>query len=204
MNSTHPKRHLTMKELVFATNNRHKLEEIAPLIAQHFKLVTLSDIGCYNDIEENAATLEGNAKLKANFVYSHYCIDCFADDTGLEIEELDGKPGVYSARYAGYPPDFNANVDKVLQQLEGIKNRNAQFRTVIALIINQNEYLFEGKIKGTITEHRRGVAGFGYDPVFIPDGYSRTFAEMHLDEKNIISHRSLAFGKLIEFLRSQK
>jgi len=189
-----------MRDLVFATNNKHKLEEIAPMINDQFRLISLAEIGCTQDIEENADTLEGNARLKAVFVSEKYGYDCFADDTGLEIDALDGRPGVYSARYAGEPPDFEANLNKVLKELKGIQNRKAKFTTVIVLIINGEEFLFEGTTEGKIIERKRGIFGFGYDPIFIPDGYDLTFAEMSLSEKNNISHRAKAVKKLIACL----
>jgi XTP/dITP diphosphohydrolase len=189
-----------MKKLVFATNNKHKLEEIAQLLSNEINLLNLIDIGCFQEIEENADTLEGNASLKARFIHTNYGYDCFADDTGLEIEALHGRPGVYSARYAGEPPDFEANLLKVMNEMYGIMNRTARFRTIIALIINDKEYHFEGIINGKIAERRRGFEGFGYDPIFIPDGQELTFAEMPLIEKNKISHRAKAIEKLSFFL----
>jgi XTP/dITP diphosphohydrolase len=190
-----------MKNLIFATNNKHKLEEITPLIQNQFRVISLAEIGCNEEIEESADTLEGNACLKARYIFEKYGFDCFADDTGLEIDSLDGRPGVYSARYAGEPHNFEANIYKVLKELEGNKNRKARFRTVIILIINGIEFQFEGAIEGRILENIRGSNGFGYDPIFIPDGYSQTFAEMPLSEKNKISHRALALEKLIVFLK---
>jgi XTP/dITP diphosphohydrolase len=189
-----------MKELVFATNNKHKLEEISPMINTEFNLISLAEIGCTADIVENEDTLEGNAFLKARFININYGYDCFADDTGLEIDSLGGKPGVYSARYAGEPPDFEANINKVLLELKGEQNRKARFRTVIALIINDNEMMFEGIVEGRIIDNKKGAEGFGYDPIFIPEGYDQTFAEMPLAEKNKISHRAKAVEKLIAFL----
>jgi XTP/dITP diphosphohydrolase len=189
-----------MINLVFATNNKHKLEEITPLVNSQINLLNLKDIGCYQEIEENADTIEGNASLKARFINTTYGYDCFADDTGLEIEALNGRPGVYSARYAGEPPDFEANLVKVLIEMNGKLNRTARFRTIIALIINGIEYHFEGRIEGKIAERRSGLEGFGYDPIFIPDGQELTFAEMTLVEKNKISHRAKAIEKLSLFL----
>jgi len=193
-----------MRDLVFATNNLHKLEEISPLFKVQFNLISLREIGCNADIEENADTLEGNALLKARFITQNYGYDCFADDTGLEIDALGGRPGVYSARYAGEPPDFKANLNKVLSEMEGLANRVARFRTVIALIINRNEYIFEGIVNGEILTKKKGIQGFGYDPIFIPEGYTLTFAEMDLNEKNRISHRAKAVEKLISFLETGK
>jgi len=192
-----------MKTLVFATNNKHKLEEIANLTERRFHIVSLSEIGCHEDIPETESTLEGNALLKARYVFSKYRMDCFADDTGLEIAALDGRPGVYSARYGGKAHDFEANMDKVLIELKGNSNRKAQFRTIIALIINGEEFLFEGIVKGEILDEKHGVKGFGYDPIFKPDSCFCTFAEMPLEEKNLISHRARAVGKLADFLQKQ-
>jgi XTP/dITP diphosphohydrolase len=189
-------------EFVFATNNKHKLEEISLIIGDQFKIISLKDLGCFEDIPETEVTLEGNALLKARYIHSRYHCNCFADDTGLEIEALDGEPGVYSARYAGEHCSFEDNIVKVLQKMEGKTNRNAIFRTVIALIINDKEFLFEGSIEGTIIENKKGISGFGYDPIFTPKGYSQTFAEMGNDLKNQISHRALATQKLTQFLQS--
>ena len=190
-----------MKEkLVFATNNIHKLTEVKDIVSGDFTIISLSDIHCSEDIPETADTLEGNARLKVRYVKENYGYDCFADDTGLEVEALDGAPGVYSARYAGPAHDSRANVEKLLHALSGKTDRKAQFRTVIALILNGNEYLFEGIVKGRITESPRGSKGFGYDPVFVPDGWQETFAEMGEQEKNAISHRAKAVHKLADFL----
>jgi XTP/dITP diphosphohydrolase len=189
-------------KLVFATNNKHKLSEVTSIVSGDFHIVSLSDIGCSEDIPETADTLEGNALLKARYVKDNYGYDCFADDTGLEVEALDGAPGVYSARYAGPTCDSQANIRKLLQQLHGITNRKARFRTVIALIQGSKEHLFEGIINGNITKSPHGANGFGYDPVFIPDGYSETFAELSEKAKNAISHRAKAVHKLSEFLSS--
>ena len=187
-------------ELVFATNNKHKLEEISHILDEHYKIVSLKEIGCNEDIAETAETLEGNALLKARYIHSRYGRDCFADDTGLEIDALDGKPGVFSARYAGPGHDHQKNMDKVLFEMAGQANRKAQFRTVIALILEGQEYLFEGIVKGEILTERHGDKGFGYDPIFKPDGFDLSFAEMDLDDKNEISHRGRATRKLAEFL----
>jgi XTP/dITP diphosphohydrolase len=193
-----------MKDLVFVTNNKHKVEELSPLINKQFNLISLADIGCSEDIEETADTLEENARLKARFVNLKYGYDCFADDTGLEIVSLNGRPGVYSARYAGESHDFEANLNKVLQEMYLVQNRNARFRTAIALIINRKEYIFEGIAEGIIIENRKGREGFGYDPIFVPKGFDQTFAEMSLEEKNKISHRARAVEKLVAFLRSME
>jgi XTP/dITP diphosphohydrolase len=192
-----------MKTLVFATNNKHKLEEIAGLIKREFHIVSLAEIGCVEDIPETEPTLEGNALLKARYINLKYGMDCFADDTGLEIEVLDGRPGVFSARYGGKAHDFDANIDKVLHELEGISNRKAQFRTVIALILGGDEFLFEGSVKGLILTEKHGKKGFGYDPIFRPEGSSLTFAEMALNDKNAISHRARAVLKLTNFLQQR-
>jgi XTP/dITP diphosphohydrolase len=189
-------------ELIFATNNQHKITEIQSLIGDKIVLESLMDIGCTEDIPETADTLEGNALLKARFVYDNYGKNCFADDTGLEIEALDGRPGVYSARYATDGHNFEANINKVLIELSGLQNRKARFRTVIALILDGSVHYFEGIVNGEIISERRGSQGFGYDPVFLPDGYKLTFAEMPLIEKNKISHRARAVSKLVDFLKS--
>ena len=190
------------RKLVFATNNAHKLEEVAAILGEQIELFNLNDIGCHTDIPETAATLEGNALLKSSFIFKNYGLDCFADDTGLEVEALDGAPGVYSARYAGGEGhDSQANMLKLLRDLEGKENRKAQFRTAISLILDGKEYLFEGVIKGEIIKEKRGDSGFGYDPIFKPEGYDKTFAELGNDIKNKISHRALAVQKLCEFLQ---
>lgn len=188
------------KKFVFATNNAHKLEEITAILGDKIELLSMKDIHCHADIPETADTLEGNALLKARYIFENYNMDCFADDTGLEVEALNGAPGVYSARYAGDAHNSEANMRKLLQDMEGIENRKAQFRTVFALIINGKEHLFEGIVKGEITKHRCGSSGFGYDPVFIPEGYTQTYAEMGNTLKNKISHRALATNKLCNFL----
>lgn len=190
--------------LVFATNNANKAKEVSRLLGETITLKTLADIGFTDNIPEEQDTLEGNALQKARTVAETYNCSCFADDTGLEVEALDSMPGVYSARYAGPECDAEANMNKLLNELEGQINRRAQFRTVIALIVNGKEYLFEGKVEGVITVRKRGEQGFGYDPIFMPDGYSQTFAQMALDEKNKISHRALATNKLVEFIQSSK
>ena len=191
------------RKLVFATNNAHKLEEVAAILGDQVELLSLNDIGCQADIPETAETLEGNALLKSSYIYKNYHLDCFAEDTGLEVETLNGAPGVYSARYAGGEGhDAQANMLKLLHELDGKENRKAQFRTAISLILDGKEYLFEGVIKGEIIKEKRGDSGFGYDPVFMPEGYDRTFAELGNDIKNQISHRALAVQKLCEFLQS--
>ena len=187
-------------KFVFATNNIHKLNEVRAIVSGNMTVIGLSDIHCSEDIPETAETLEGNALLKARFVKSNYGYDCFADDTCLEVEALDGAPGVYSARYAGPAHDSQANIRKLLQELTGKTNRKARFRTVIALIIENKEYLFEGIINGHITESPRGANGFGYDSVFVPDGHKETFAELGDTIKNTISHRAEAVRKLAGFL----
>ena len=188
------------KKFVFATNNAHKLEEVTAILRDKIELLSMKDIHCHADIPETADTLEGNALLKARYIFENYNMDCFADDTGLEVEALNGAPGVYSARYAGDVHNSEANMRKLLQDMEGIENRKAQFRTVFALIINGKEHLFEGIVKGEITKHRCGSSGFGYDPVFIPEGYTQTYAEMGNTLKNKISHRALATNKLCNVL----
>lgn len=188
------------KKFVFATNNAHKLEEVTAILGDKIELLSMKDIHCHADIPETADTLEGNALLKARYIFENYNMDCFADDTGLEVEALNGAPGVYSARYAGDAHNSEANMRKLLQDMEGIENRKAQFRTVFALIINGKEHLFEDIVKGEITKHRCGSSGFGYDPVFIPEGYTQTYAEMGNTLKNKISHRALATNKLCNFL----
>ncbi len=190
-------------KLVFATNNNHKLQEIRQLVGNHIELLNLSDIGFAGDIPEEADTIEGNAAQKAWFIYNKYAVNCFADDTGLEIEALRGEPGVYSARYAGINCTFEDNMNKVLAAMHGKDNRKARFRTVIALIENGKLTTFPGEISGTITREKQGVKGFGYDPVFLPDGFDRTFAEMDLSEKNRISHRAVAVQKLVDYLKSR-
>ncbi len=189
-----------MFRLVFATNNQHKLEEIKELLGDSIDLLSLNDIGCFEDIPEPKDTLEGNAAEKSFFVWNKYGLNCFADDTGLEIEALDGEPGVYSARYAGEEKSAEKNIELVLQKLAKIKNRKARFRTVISLVVDGEETQFEGVVDGWILEEKRGTDGFGYDPVFQPDGYSKCFSEMSLDEKNQVSHRSRAVQKLVEHL----
>ena len=189
------------KKLVVATNNAHKLEEIAAILGDEMELLSLKDINCHADIPETADTLEGNAHQKAMYIYENYGMDCFADDTGLEVEALNGAPGVFSARYAGDGHDSEANMQKLLKELKGNEIRKAQFRTAICLIMEGKEYLFEGIVKGAIIEEKRGGAGFGYDPIFVPEGYEQTFAELGNDIKNTISHRARAVEKLCKFLK---
>jgi len=188
------------KKLVVATNNAHKLEEIAAILGDKMELLSLKDIQCFADIPETADTLEGNARQKAIYIYENYGMDCFADDTGLEVEALNGAPGVFSARYAGDGHDSEANMRKRLKELEGVENRKAQFRTAFAVIINGKEHLFEGIVTGKIIRTRKGNAGFGYDPIFVPEGYTETFAELGDEVKNKISHRAIATQKLCRFL----
>lgn len=190
------------RKLVFATNNLHKLEEVSAILGNQIELLSLNDINCHTDIPETADTLEGNALLKSRFIYENYGMNCFADDTGLEVEALEGAPGIYSARYAGDGHNSEANMIKLLDNLKEKKNRKAQFRTAISLIIDGKEYLFEGIIKGEIGTIKKGDSGFGYDPIFVPEGYNETFAELGSDIKNKISHRALAINKLCEFLHS--
>lgn len=190
-----------MKKLVFATNNAHKLEEIRAILGGKVEILSLNDINCHADIPETADTLQGNAALKAQYIYENYGLDCFADDTGLEVEALNGAPGIYSARYAGGEGhDSEANMKKLLSEMQDKENRKARFRTVICLIEGGKEKFFEGIVNGSIIRERKGGAGFGYDPVFMPDGYSETFAEMGNDEKNKISHRARAVQKLCEYI----
>ncbi|MEZ5082690.1 MAG: non-canonical purine NTP diphosphatase [Bacteroidales bacterium] len=189
-----------MIELVFATNNPNKLLEIKKAVGSKFKILSLADIGCNEDIAETAETLEGNASIKSKYIFKTYGKNCFADDTGLEIEALDGKPGVYSARYGGPGHDHEKNMDKVLLELKNKTNRRARFRTVISLIFDGKETFYEGVVNGKILTERHGNKGFGYDPIFQPEGFEVSFAEMNLDDKNIISHRGKAVRKLIEYL----
>lgn len=189
-------------KLVFATNNKHKLEEVRDIVGDRVEILSLNDINCNDEIPETADTLQGNALIKARYIYEKYGVDCFADDTGLEVEALDGAPGVYSARYAGEECDSEANMQKLLQNLTGKSERSAQFRTVIALIIDGEEKLFNGIVKGTITEEKRGDSGFGYDPIFVPEGYSESFAQMDSSTKNSISHRYRATKQLSDYLEA--
>ena len=189
-----------MRKIVFATNNQHKLDEIRKITEGKIEILSLNDIGSNDEIEETGNTLEENALIKARFIKNKYGYDCFAEDTGLEVEALGNAPGVYSARYAGDACRDEDNIKKLLDNLKGIANRKARFRTVIALLMNNEEYFFEGEIKGYIIDEKRGSAGFGYDPIFVPEGYDQTFAELGEEIKNRISHRSIATQKLVDFL----
>ena len=189
-----------MTEIIFATNNAHKLSEVQALLGENFHLLTPCDCGITEDIPETAATLDGNASQKSHYLYDRVGKNCFADDTGLEVEALGGEPGVRSARYATDGHDFAANNRLLLKNMEGKENRKARFRTVISLILDGEEHLFEGIVEGRIAESEAGCGGFGYDPLFIPDGYDCTFAEMSAEEKNAISHRGRAVQKLVTFL----
>jgi XTP/dITP diphosphohydrolase len=188
-------------ELVFATNNKHKLEELQAIFGKQFKLLSLKDINCIDEIPEDQATLEGNASQKAFYIFNKYGYNCFADDTGLEIEALNNEPGVYSARYAGEERSAEANMKKVLENLAKINNRKARFRTVISLVINGEEKQFEGIVDGEILKEKKGASGFGYDPIFQPEGFTVSFAEMGLSEKNKISHRGRAVQKLVQYFK---
>jgi len=192
---------LPMK-LVFASNNQNKIKEIQLLLPDTIQILSLSAIGCFEEIPETSDTIEGNAILKANYVTEKYGYNCFADDTGLEVEVLNGEPGVYSARYAGEQKDANDNMDRLLNNLKDKSNRTAQFKTVIALNLNGNQTLFTGIIKGKIIKEKVGNNGFGYDPIFVSDGYAKTFAELSIEEKSAISHRGLAVKQLVDFLSS--
>ena len=191
---------LSIMKLVFASNNKNKIQEIQALIPNSIQILSFEDIGCTEDIPETATTIEGNAILKANYVKEKFGLNCFADDTGLEVEALHGAPGVYSARYAGEQKDANDNMDKLLSELNDKSNRKANFKTVIALNLENKQELFTGIVNGTIITKKIGTNGFGYDPVFIADGYEKTFAELSMQEKATISHRGIAVQKLIEFL----
>ncbi|MBP9849405.1 MAG: non-canonical purine NTP diphosphatase [Flavobacterium sp.] len=186
-------------KLVFASNNKNKIQEIQALVPNTIQIVSLEEIGCFEDIPETADTIEGNAILKANYVTEKYGYDCFADDTGLEVEALNGAPGVYSARYAGEQKDANDNMDKLLFELKDKTNRKANFKTVIALNLKGKQNLFSGIIHGKIIEEKIGTNGFGYDPIFVADGYEKTFAELSMEEKSTISHRGIAVKQLIEY-----
>lgn len=193
-----------MKDLILATNNPHKVEEIRKILGGFMQIKTLNEMGFYDDIPETADTLQGNASQKAHFLFDRFGCNCFADDTGLEVETLNGEPGVMSARYAGKEKDSEANMRKLLQKLEGTENRKARFRTVIALFWEGEEYFFEGIVNGTILKEKHGAEGFGYDPIFQPEGYDRSFAELTMDEKNKISHRGRAVSQLVSFLTDKK
>jgi XTP/dITP diphosphohydrolase len=189
-----------MYQLCFATNNAHKIEEIQALLGDKFNILTLQEIGCEVDLAETQTTLEGNSLQKAEYIWQNFAINCFADDSGLEVDALDGEPGVYSARYAGEQRSHADNMDKLLQNLAKFEDKNAQFRAVITLILNGEIQQFEGIVRGKIIDEKRGKKGFGYDPIFVPEDYDKTFAEMDLAEKNPISHRGLAVQKLVDFL----
>ena len=191
-------------ELIFATHNQHKTEEAREIAASYIQIKNLKDIGCFEEIPETADTLTGNALQKAHYVQEHFHVNCFADDTGLEVEALDGRPGVYSARYAGEHCSYQDNVVKLLREMKGKTNRKACFKTVIALILDGKEFLFEGRVDGQIIEDQRGMSGFGYDPVFLPDGFDHTFAEMSEEGKNSISHRGRAIRQMMDFLKNHK
>ena len=191
-----------MMKIVFATNNAHKLDEVRQVVGDKFALVSLRECGIVEDIPENEPTLEGNALAKARYIYERTGADCFADDTGLEVDALGGEPGVRSARYATDGHDDEANKRLLLERLKGVENRAAQFRTAVALIMGGKEYLFEGIVRGRIATEQHGEGGFGYDPLFVPEGYDRTFAQMSAEEKNAISHRGRAVRKLAEFLQN--
>ncbi|MEG2492780.1 MAG: non-canonical purine NTP diphosphatase [Rikenellaceae bacterium] len=192
-----------MREIIFATGNKNKLREVQQMIGEAYRIITPQECGITEDIPETSPTIEGNALQKARYIYEKTGADCFADDTGLEIDFLGGEPGVYSARYAGEAKSSEDNMNLVLQKMKGAKERNARFKTVIALIINGEEHIFEGVVYGEMTQERQGKEGFGYDPIFKPKGYAKTFAEMTLEEKNPISHRGLAIAKLITFLKNE-
>ena len=189
-----------MKKIVFATNNKHKLDEIRKITTGRIEILSLSDINCNEEIEETGTTLEENALIKARYIKNKYGYDCFGDDTGLEVVALNGEPGVYSSRYAGEQCNPQDNMNKLISALQGADSRNAQFRTVIAAILNDKEHLFEGVVKGEIITEKRGSNGFGYDPVFMPSGYNQTFGELSDEVKNGISHRAVAMEKFIAFL----
>lgn len=188
--------------LCFATNNKHKIEEVAFAIKNKITILSLSDIGCFEELPETRDTLEGNSLQKAEYVFNHFSIACFADDTGLEVPALNNEPGVYSARYAGEHKNSDDNIDLLLKNLTGISDRRAQFRTIITLIGLDKIHTFEGIVKGTISTQRKGTSGFGYDPIFIPEGHTRSFGEMSLEEKNQMSHRAIAVKKLTDFLEN--
>lgn len=189
-----------MIELVFATNNAHKLEEVQAIVGDRFEIKSLSDIACQDDIPETGITFQENAQQKTDYLVNKYGLYCFGDDSGLEIDALNGEPGVYSARYSG-SRDMEQNIDLVLEKLANTDNRTARFKTVISLYLNEKQLFFEGSIEGQIIEKRRGGKGFGYDPIFIPNGYDKTFAEMSAEEKNAISHRSIAVTKMAAYLK---
>lgn len=192
---------LYIMQLCFATNNAHKLKEIRAILGDSFELKTLNEIGCEEELPETTDTIEGNSFQKAEYVWEHFHIDCFADDSGLEITALNGAPGVHSAYYSG-TRNHQQNIERVLNELQGVEGRSAQFKTVITLILNGKAHQFEGIIKGNLLHQPRGTEGFGYDPIFVPESHDRTFAEMTLEEKGKLSHRAHAFSKLVDFLQS--
>lgn len=189
-------------ELIFATNNAHKLEEVQQMVGDRFILKSLADINCHDDIPETGITFQENAKQKTDYLVERFAVNCFGDDSGLEVDALNGEPGVYSARYSG-SRDMEKNIDLVLEKLGDSSNRNARFKTVISLYLNGEQHFFEGTVEGNIITNRIGTEGFGYDPIFIPEGYTQTFAEMSMLEKNKISHRAKAIAKLVDFLKSE-
>ena len=191
-----------MRKIVFATNNQHKLSEIRSILGKDYKIVSLKELGFNEEIPETGDTLVKNASQKSHYIFDRYGVDCFSDDTGLEVEALNGEPGVYSARYAGENATYDDNVNKLLVELGDNDNRKAAFKTVISLILDGKEYFFEGRVDGQITKDKRGADGFGYDPVFLPDGYNQTFSEMSPELKNKISHRGKATAKLVDFLQA--
>lgn len=191
-------------KLVFATNNLNKLAEVQKMLPDTILLLSLKDINCFDEIEETENTLEGNAKLKADYITTKFGYNCFADDTGLEVNTLNGAPGVYSARYAGKENNAENNMHKLLSEMENCQDRSAQFRTAVVLNLNGKQFLFEGVCKGEILHQKQGEKGFGYDPVFKPENYNVSFAEMTQEEKNTISHRGIAINKLVEFLKNQQ
>lgn len=191
-----------MKRIVFATGNYHKLKEVREILEDRFEIVSLEDIDFHEDIPETGDTLKENASIKSHYIFDRYHLDCFADDTGLEVDALNGAPGVYSARYAGEHVTYDDNVNKLLSELKNIEQRAARFKTVISLLLDGKEYFFEGTVEGHIIDHKMGLGGFGYDPVFVPDGFDKTFSEMAPETKNAISHRGRAIRKFVEFLRS--
>ncbi len=191
-----------MRKIVFATNNQHKLSEVRNILSNDFEIISLNQLGFNDEIPETGETLAENASQKSHFIFERFQVDCFSDDTGLEVEALNGAPGVYSARYAGEKATYEDNVNKLLFEMQGQTNRKAAFKTVISLILDGKEYLFEGKVEGEIVTDKRGVGGFGYDPVFLPEGFNKTFSEMAPEVKNKISHRGMATAKLVDFLRA--
>lgn len=191
-------------EICLASNNQHKIEELKQLLGNEFIVNTLNDIGCFEDIEETGTTFEENSKIKSDFVYNNFHINCISDDSGLEIDALDGRPGVYSARYSGVHGDHEANITKVLTEMQGVEKRTARFRTVISLNLDGETTQFEGVVEGSINHKPTGTDGFGYDPIFVPLGYETTFAQMASHQKNLISHRAVAIKKLVPYLKQKK